>query len=45
VERVFWTPLRNGLVVVYLSRSENILRFSKNRVETNSIIDFLMLNG
>jgi hypothetical protein len=45
VERVFWTPLRNGLVVVYQSKSENILRFSKNRVETNSSVDFLMLNG
>lgn len=41
VTRIFWSPLRNGMVVLYLS--ENLLRFSRNRLEENSITDFLML--
>jgi hypothetical protein len=42
VERIFWTPINHGLVVLY--QSENLLRFSRNRLPENQITDYLMLN-
>ena len=43
-ERIYLTPLRHGFVVLYQSSNENVLRFSRNRLDENSISDFLMLN-
>jgi len=43
VRQVHPTPLRGGMVVLYESQSENLLRFSKNKVETNKENDFQTL--
>ena len=38
IQKVYRTALRNGFVVLY--RSENLLRFSRNRQESNMLMDF-----
>lgn len=43
VKSIFWTPLRNGLSVLYESYNDNIVRFSKNRLQTNKESDFKIL--
>lgn len=40
---MFWTPLREGLAVLYEMEQDNILTFSKNRVDKNAIGDFGIL--
>ena len=35
--------MRKGFVVVYQAMNENMLRFSKNRIEENHILDFIPL--
>ena len=43
VKKVFWTPIRNGYVVLYLTAYDNLLRFSMNRLPTNNLLDFRAL--
>lgn len=43
VKSVFWSPFCNGLAVVYESLTENLLRFSKNRLDTNMKTDYSIL--
>lgn len=40
---LFWTPLRDGLAVLYEMEHDNILTFSKNRIEKNEARDFGIL--
>jgi hypothetical protein len=30
LEKVYWTPFRFGLAVIYQNQNENVLRYSKN---------------
>lgn len=43
IQRIYQTPLRDGFVVLYQNQNENVLRFSKNRLECNSILDYDIL--
>ena len=45
MQRVFWTPLRDGFVIIYQAFNENLLRFSKNLLPENDILDFGILNN
>ncbi|CAK87046.1 unnamed protein product (macronuclear) [Paramecium tetraurelia] len=45
VQRMFWTPLRSGFVVIYQPMNENILKFSRNRNSDNNLLDLLMQSG
>ena len=40
---LFWTPLRDGLVVLYEMEQDNILTFSKNRLDKKDVGDFDIL--
>ena len=43
VSGVYWTPLRDGLAVLYELTQDNLLTFSKNRLEKNKVKDFGVL--
>ena len=43
VNGVYWTPMRDGLAVLYELGQENLLTFSKNRLDRYSIKDFGIL--
>ncbi|KAM3145005.1 hypothetical protein pb186bvf_003010 [Paramecium bursaria] len=45
VDRMFWTPIRSGFVVLYQSMNEKVLRFSRNRIQDNLITDLMMQSG
>lgn len=40
---LFWTPLRDGLAVLYELEQDNILTFSKNRLDKHEVSDFEIL--
>ena len=40
---VYWSPARDGLSVVYEMDQDNLLTFSKNRLDRNSVKDFGIL--
>ena len=43
VNGVYWSPMRDGLAVIYELQNENLLTFSKNRLERYSMKDFGIL--
>ena len=43
VTGVYWTPMRDGLAVVYEMEQDNLLTFSKNRLERYPVKDFGIL--
>ena len=43
VKGVYWTPMRDGLAVLYELSKENLLTFSKNRLDRYSVKDFGIL--
>ena len=45
IQNVFWTPLRDGYAVIYQTSNDNLLRYSKNYLESNEIIDYGILNN
>ena len=40
---LFWTPMRDGLAVLYEMDHDNLLTFSKNRIDKNEVSDFGIL--
>jgi hypothetical protein len=40
---LFWTPMRDGLVVLYEMAEDNLLTFSQNRLDKNNVGDFGIL--
>jgi hypothetical protein len=45
IKNIFWTPFRNGYVILYHTLYDNLLRFSNNRLESNDILDLSILNS
>ncbi len=43
IKKVYWTPFREGYVVLYQTSYDNLLRFSMNRLPENNILDFRVL--
>lgn len=43
IKKVYWTPFRNGYVLLYQTLYDNLLRFSMNRLPSNEILDFRVL--
>ncbi len=40
IHRVYWTPFRDGLVLLYQTQNENVFRFSNNKNMENNVLDF-----
>lgn len=45
IKNVFTTPFRNGYVILYHTFHDNLLRFSKNKLASNEILDFKILTS
>lgn len=44
IQKVFSTNLRKNFVIIYQIFNENLLRFSNNKLDSNNILDFGILN-